>query len=167
MMDNYLNKENDSNQVRLVELANEYVVELPIQQKIQDAIFELKKKRFDKRIGRWVISKEEKDKFSRTLKPITRVSVSKVSNKKYTNPEIELIIKSHDDSFAVEISNFGDLPQMCLNLIEEFRKLPTRQYDFETKIWSFDYTDKDLFTKTIHDFSKSKSINVKYNDFMP
>ena len=166
-MDNYLNKENEPYQVRLVELANEYVVELPIQQKIQDAIFDLKKKRFDKRIGRWVISKEDKDKFSKTMKPLGRICVSKVGNKKYLNPEIELKIKNDEDTFTMAMVNFNDLPQLCKSLLEDLKKVPSRQYDFETKFWSFNNEEKELFNTTIQAFSKAKAIKVKIDDWQP
>ena len=164
-MDFFKENNNDSNQVRLVELADEYVVELPIQQKIQEAIFQLKRKRFDKRLSRWVISKDEKEKLSKSLKPISRITVSKLGNKKYSNPEIELKITSDCDTFNVEIVNYRDFPQMCLALIEVFRQIPSKKYDFETKLWSFNMDHKEQFRTGIQEVAKEKSINVKYNDF--
>ena len=162
-MDNFL-KDNESTQIGLVELANEYVIELPIQQKIYDAIFELKSKRFDKKIGRWLISKDEKDKLSKTLKPITRLTVSKIGSKKYSNPEIELCITSDGERFYVEMVNFKDLVQMCQALSERLRKIESRKYDFETKLWNFSLDDKDEFYKSIKDYAKDKGINIKYNE---
>lgn len=165
ILENITQKENEANQVRLVELNDEYVIELPIQQKIQEAILELKKKRFDKRISRWVIPKEERDRLTKSLKPLTRVSLSKIANKKYTNPEIELKINEDENGFEVEIVNYREFPMIGLELIKMFKELPSRKYDFETKLWAFGLQDREDFRKGLKQVATSNNINLKYNDF--
>ena len=90
-----------------------------------------------------------------------------MGNKKYLNPEIELKIKNDEDTFTMAMVNFNDLPQLCKSLLEDLKKVPSRQYDFETKFWSFNNEEKELFNTTIQAFSKAKAIKVKIDDWQP
>ena len=93
------------------------------------------------------------------------MSLSKIANKKYTNPEIELKIDEDENGFEVEIVNYREFPMIGLELIKMFKELPSRKYDFETKLWAFGLQDQEDFRKGLKQVATSNNINLKYNDF--
>ena len=65
-------------EIQLIEYNNEYSIELPIQERIKDCLNKIKRKRYDVKSKRWLIMKDQKDLFSKTLKSFANVTVAKI-----------------------------------------------------------------------------------------